>query len=298
MTDMFLYSGRISRGRDLEFIEKIASNKKSDKCTLILVTEGGDPDAAYKIGRYIQSSYDSFSVLVSGLCKSAGTLLAISAKELAFTSYGELGPLDVQMVKEDKILAMESGLNISEAFTALEDRAKDTYHKLIAEILTASGGAASIHTASHASSEMVSSLYGPIFARIDPEEVGSRSRAMRIGEDYTGRLNSKWKNLKENSISVLSRAYPSHSFVIDFMEASALFERVRMADASEMELVASLGHTARHPAKTLDIRHVQAYNDTEKNGEEHETGQDGGATTKARESRQHKANGGDSATPS
>ena len=295
MTDIFLYSGSLSRGDDLAFIEKISSNKKSDSCTLILVTQGGDPDAAYKIGRYIQGRYDSFSVLVSGLCKSAGTLLAISANELVFTPYGELGPLDVQMVKEDKILAMESGLNISEAFTALEDRAKDTYHKLIREILTASGGAASIHTALHAASEMVSSLYGPIFARIDPEEVGSRSRAMRIGEDYTGRLNAKWTNLKENSINVLSRAYPSHSFVIDFGEASALFERVRMADANEMKLVTSLGHTARHPSE-LDIRYVQTHNDTETNGETDETGQDRGATAKARGPRRNKANGGDSAT--
>ena len=128
MTDIFLYNGEMSRGADLKFIQEVANCKKSDSATLILVTLGGDPDAAYKIGRYMQSHYDSFGILVSGLCKSAGTLLATSAKDLVFAPYGELGPLDVQMVKEDKMGTMESGLNISEAFKAIEDRAKDTYH--------------------------------------------------------------------------------------------------------------------------------------------------------------------------
>ncbi len=253
MTDTFLYSGELSPPEDLQFLEKIAQNKKSDECTLILVTYGGNPDSAYKIGRYIQSNYESFSILVSGYCKSAGTLLAISANELIFAPYGELGPLDVQMQKEDKILGMESGLNISEAFKAIEDRAKDTYHALIGEILSASGGAASFRTALHAASEMVSSLYGPIFSQIDPEEVGSRSRAMRIGEDYTKRLNSKSGNLKEESIDLLSRAYPSHNFVIDYLEAKALFNNVRMANKHEMRLVKKLGADARYPNRNFNF---------------------------------------------
>ena len=237
----------MSRGADLSFIETIDENKKSDKCSLILVTMGGDPDAAYKIGRYLQSKYDSLTVIVSGICKSAGTLLAISANELAFTPYGELGPLDVQTVKQDKLVGLESGLNISEAFSAIEERAKDTYHSLIGEILAASGGVISIHTATHAASEMVSALYGPIFGRIDPEDVGSRSRAMRIGEDYTKRLNQKWTNLQEARIGNLSRSYPSHSFVIDALEAKALFQRVRMVTEAEMDLVRSQEQLARLP---------------------------------------------------
>ena len=128
-------------------------------------------------------------------------MLAISASDLIFAPYGELGPLDVQMEKEDKIGSAESGLNISEAFKAIEDRARDTYHNLIREIVSASHGVVSFHTASHAASEVIASLYSPIFARIDPEEVGSRSRAMRIGEDYTERLNVKWENLKVDKAS-------------------------------------------------------------------------------------------------
>ena len=90
---VYLYNGDLERGRDFDFINLVRDEQKSDKCILILVTAGGDPDAAYKIARYLQNSLcQSFSVLVSGYCKSAGTLLAIGAGELIFTSYGELGP--------------------------------------------------------------------------------------------------------------------------------------------------------------------------------------------------------------
>ena len=254
MTDKILYNAELARGLDLEFIELVDSNKNSENAVLILVTNGGDADAAYKVGRYLQETYESLAVLLSGLCKSAGTLVAIAGEELIFTPYGELGPLDVQVKKEDKLGVQESGLNISEAFNAMEERARDTYHNLIVEILSASNGVVSIRTAMSAASDMVSSLYGPIFRRFDPEEVGSRSRAMRIGEEYAHRLNVKWGNLKSESIELLSRSYPSHGFVIDFDEAQRMFENVRQANEDEINLIKYLGRAARFPQRERTIR--------------------------------------------
>lgn len=104
---------------------------------------------------------------------------------------------------------------------------------------------------------MVASIYGPIFSQIDPEEVGSRSRAMRIGEDYAKRLNQKWNNLKSpESVRILSSRYPSHGFVIDYTEACELFKNVRKADENEMVLVEDLGLTARFPARQPEIRQI------------------------------------------
>lgn len=258
MTDYYLYNGPIERGSDLRFIELIHKEKASDECVLILVTPGGSPDAAYKMGRYIQHRYETFKIFIPGLCKSAGTLLAIAAGELIFAPYGELGPLDVQMTKEDHLAGLESGLNIGEAFLSLEQRAKETYHSLTMEIIGNSGGIVSYNSASKAATEIIAALYGPIFQRIDPEEVGSRSRAMRIGEDYGARLNAKWSNLKnatrQPALDQLSRSYSSHGFVIDFLEAQLLFERVRMANSEEMAIVETLGRVARLPQQTLTLR--------------------------------------------
>ena len=82
--DYILYSGPIERYKDLDIITTISKEQKSKSATLILCTSGGSPDAAYKIGIYLQSRYNEISVLIPGICKSAGTLLAIAAKELCF----------------------------------------------------------------------------------------------------------------------------------------------------------------------------------------------------------------------
>src|SRR5207249_5782939 len=122
-----LYTGDIERGPDLAFIEAMCKNKRYDTCRIVFVTHGGDPDAAYKISRYAQDKYKRFELLLAGLCKSAGTLLAIGAHQLIFTPYGELGPLDVQIPKEDSLSGLHSGLNISESLQALERRAIGMY---------------------------------------------------------------------------------------------------------------------------------------------------------------------------
>lgn len=251
--DVFLYCGAMRRVDDLKFIEHINSNKKHDQVLLVLVSLGGDPDAAYKIGKYIQQRYSDFRVLVPGMCKSAGTLLAIAANEVVFSPYGELGPLDIQLTKTDHISGMESGLSILQAFDTLQAQAKDTFHDLVQEIIGNTGGVVSFHTASHSASEMIASLYGPIFSRIDPEEVGSRTRAMQIAAAYGQRLNLKFSNVKAEALDMLAQTYPSHSFVIDLEEAQNILNRVRAASETEKKLVQSLGRRARFPGRELVI---------------------------------------------
>ena len=126
----------------------------------------------------------------------AGTLLANAGEKLIFTPYGELGPLDIQLPKEDKLGVHESGLNISEAMNALEFRAKDTFHSLVGEILSASNDIISVRTAMSAASDLVSSIYSPIFTQFDPEELGSRLRAMRIGKEYAKTIERQMAKFK------------------------------------------------------------------------------------------------------
>ena len=45
MTDWYIFNGDLERGRDFDFINLVRDEQKSDKCILILVTAGGDPDA-------------------------------------------------------------------------------------------------------------------------------------------------------------------------------------------------------------------------------------------------------------
>ncbi len=271
--DVFLYNGNIERHTDLRFLEFVSNEQKSEELLLVLVTQGGSADAAYKMGRYIQARYKNISVLVSGLCKSAGTLLAIAAHEIIFSPYGELGPLDVQIVKPDDIRGFGSGLNTSEAFMALETRTQDMFHSLVSDIVNRSNGIISFPTASISAASILSSLYGPIFSKIDPEEVGARSRAMRMGVAYGLRLGSHSENLKGDALVILAHTYPDHGFVIDSAEAMVLFNNVREATDTEIQFIEKIGINARMPGAEQIVQNLttQYHNMVSKKGAENES---------------------------
>lgn len=243
--DVYLYNGEIGQTRDFMLINTVAEHRSRPNALLIMTTHGGDPDCAYRMCRYFQERYEQFTVLIAGRCKSAGTLLAIGASELAFMPYGELGPLDIQMSKVDKFDRAESGLTIQDALNTLEERARETFYTMVQEYMAANNGMLSFPTASKAAGEFVAQLYGPVFGRIDPEEIGVKTRSMRIAQDYSLRLNIKWENVRPTAVEKLATSYSSHSFVIDRREAETLFTRVRDATEGEVALVGALGGFAR-----------------------------------------------------
>lgn len=243
--DVYLFNGTVQRGRDLVCVETVSRQKSRDRAVLLPVTNGGDPDAAYKIARYLQDKYDAFTALISGTCKSAGTLMALGAGEIAFTPFGELGPLDIQLTKVDRFDGLQSGLAIQDALDTLEGRATQSFYQVIQDYMQANAGVISFATASKAAADFVAQLYAPVFSRVDPEEIGARSRSMRIATEYGKRLDAKAKNLKKDTLRLLAETYPSHSFAIDHREAENLFNRVRAATPAEQALVDALGRFAR-----------------------------------------------------
>jgi hypothetical protein len=237
--DIFIYNGVINSTNDLEFMYCVNENKKHDKCRLLLITSGGDADAAYKMARYLQERYKHLECLISGKCKSAGTLVAIGAHELIFSAYGEIGPLDVQLEKKGRV---QSGLNIFEALKTIEDRAKTLY---FSTVLRAVGVKANLQNASRAASDLIGALYGPILAKFDPDDVGHSFRSMRIAIDYGKRLDMEAQNLKPAAVEKLAETFCSHSFVIDRREAKNHFRNVRHEDKHESELIGHLKDWAR-----------------------------------------------------
>lgn len=243
--DVFLYNGEISREHDLEFIRCIDDNQQHDSAVLFLVTEGGDPDAAYKSARHIQECFERFTIIISGKCKSAGTLIAVGAHEIAFSPYGELGPIDVQTYIVDNLAERQSGLTITEALDNLINSAIRKHGDTFYAIIRGTGAVVSFQTASAAATDLVHRLFVPIFAQIDPYDVGNKVRSMRIATDYGKRLAARTNNLRDKALDTLTRTYPSHSFVIDMAEAERLFLNVRPVSNAEAELVKHLGILAR-----------------------------------------------------
>src|SRR5215210_636420 len=112
--DVLLYNGEISwdwtpNENVIDMCKCCAQNRPN--VVIILVSHGGDPDAAYRISRCLQHNYQKVIVYIPGFCKSAGTLIAIGGSEIVMSDHGQLGPLDVQIEKPDELFKSGSGLD-------------------------------------------------------------------------------------------------------------------------------------------------------------------------------------------
>ena len=99
---------------------------------LILATFGGDAHAAYRIARSFQKFHKTiqgpnnqptgnrFTVFLSSVCKSAGTILTLGADAVILSDMAEMGPIDVQLRKPDEVGERTSGLTPIQALESLE----------------------------------------------------------------------------------------------------------------------------------------------------------------------------------
>ena len=245
--DVILYNGVTHRaGADL-LIKETASPRRRRNVLLLLVTPGGDPDAAYRIARWLQRKYERFTLYVSGYCKSAGTLIAVGAHELVMSERGELGPLDVQMLKRDELLQSQSGLDVQATLTTLQGHVLNTFVPTLLEINLVSGGTVSLQMAAEVATSMTTGLFAPLYGQIDPIHIGETTRAMNIASQYGERLLAVGDNIGMEQLNHIVSDYPSHGFVIDGKEVRTLFRRVRNPKEKESELADLLGRSALYP---------------------------------------------------
>ena len=220
---------------------------------LMLVTEGGDADPAYRIARCLQDKYDRFSLYVSGYCKSAGTIVASGAHELIMSDYGELGPLDVQMSKKDELWEMQSGLTVMDTLEALRNNAFKAFEKFFLCTKARSGGKITSRMASQIATEMTTGLLAPLYGQVDPLHIGEAARAMSIAGHYGMRLLTKGGNIESDGLEFITSEYPSHGFVIDREEASNLFQNVREPTLKEAHLAEKLDKRALDPRNMSNL---------------------------------------------
>lgn len=245
--DVLLLNGPMARPLDFQIIDLCASRARRANVILVLVTEGGDADPAYRIARCLQEHYDRFSLFVSGYCKSAGTLVALGAHEIVITDHGELGPLDVQMSKEDELGATRSGLTVLSALSALQVKAYDAFEYFLLETKKRGGGFITTRTAIRVATDLAGSLFAPIYEHVDAMHIGEADRSLRIAHRYGELLAESSQNCRSGALEMLTSSYPSHGFIIDRRQAKTLFNNVRLPSPNEMALAASLGSAARDP---------------------------------------------------
>lgn len=245
--DVALYNGDLYRGVDTDIISQCTQRNKRNNVLVILVTEGGNADVAYRIARCFQGQYKHFTLFVSGLCKSAGTLVAVGAHKLIMSDHGELGPLDVQMPKQDAVWEMQSGLTVMSTLNTLQYKATSTFGQIFSSLVQGPSSI-TLKTAAEIATRMTIGLYSPLYSQVDPLYIGEAGRAMSIASHYGGQLLKEGKNITPENLGKIISEYPSHSYVIDREEATTkLFRSVEEPSEEEINLARCLGTQALVP---------------------------------------------------
>ena len=242
---------------------------------LILLTFGGRAEAAYKSARLLQDHYKRFTVFIPRQCKSAGTILTIGAHDIIMSEFGELGPLDVQVLKQDEFFEMSSGAAVVSALEMLQEKSFSLFEKFMFEIKAKSAGAVTLRTSTDIAASMTVGLFKEIFQQIDPNYLGEMSRNMRIAYEYGMRLAGIGQNIEADRINQLVYGYPNHEFVIDRREAKELFRHVREPDKNLDLIQTKLGQRVA----TLSITHDIARLSTDVSASNDQSDHDGGTTS-------------------
>lgn len=233
-SDIYIYNGDIHPALH-KLLGPHIGNTSNKRAILLLTTAGGSADAAYRVARNFQESYEEFVVGVWGYCKSAGTLMAIGANELVIAPCGELGPLDVQIFSPDEFVRRSSGLSIAQAIKFVTAQAFDAWEENFLKVRQRSGGVITTKTAADIASEIAVGMFAPITEKIDPIWIGELQRSIDVAMQYGLRLG-----MSEPSLRYLIEKYPSHSFVIDYRDAEQLFKNVRRPKPGEQLLFDSI----------------------------------------------------------
>lgn len=239
--DIYVVSGALYEPLDensLSDIAKVTAKKKN--ALLVLTTFGGSPDVAYRIARGFQRAYGDdgeFIILISGPCKSAGTLLAIGATKLIMTDNAQLGPLDVQFDKPDALGETMSGLTPCQSMEFLREKAFECFEYCLLELQGRSRLQITTRTASDIAAKLATGLFDPVYAHLDPMQLGEYHRNMMIALEYGKRLNNKGNLVSEEALRQLTHGYPSHGFIIDREEASGLFKSVEEPTVEQLKML-------------------------------------------------------------
>lgn len=257
--DVIAYVGVITSADDEAFIRMCREREHKRKNVLmILSTPGGSADAAYRVARCLQRCYNikvedpsnrgQFILYVHDFCKSAGTLLSLGSTLLIMSQSAQLGPIDVQLLKEEEVGERRSGLAPRQALETMSVQAGSSFHRLFRHLRSRSQ--LSTKMAAELAASMTVGVMEPIYGQLDPIRIGEMERFVRIAQEYGDRLSTT--NVSRGTIERLLSSYPSHEFVIDRDEARELFNRVEIP-IDELEFIAQVFIGTHHPtAEKMD----------------------------------------------
>jgi len=206
----------------LPVIIKRKEFKKGKSLDLLIHSNGGEADSAYRLVKFLRGRYATVTALIPLHAKSAATLMCLGADRIVMGEFAHLGPVDVQLMDPlHRGAEYFSPLNEFKAMDFLRDYAVELVDFFTGLFLQRSG--MSVKDALHETIPCVTAILRPLYAQVDPIEMGEHRRSLAIGEEYANRLLDAVKNPhRERIVEKLVWKYPSHDFSIDRDEARDL----------------------------------------------------------------------------
>lgn len=199
------------RRDDVLFLNDLLHNiKRGEPIDLLLHTPGGDMDAAEKLVMMLNEAAGAapLRIIVPDFAKSAGTLMALGADSIVMSDSSELGPIDPQVVNEDRsgVIHVTAIQNYLDAFTECSAAVNRDPADAASRQMLEKFDPARIHQ------------YRAAMARA--RSLAERLLKMRMFKDGTG----TWSAISGELMN--TKKYQSHSQMIGFAEARGLGLRV------------------------------------------------------------------------
>lgn len=233
----------VNRAMDQACLEKVweIADKldASESLTVLLNSPGGDIESAYRMLLALRGKSDKIEVLVPGWAKSAATFFCLGADSIHMGRYGELGPLDPQILDRSGSAIRVSSLETFNSLERLLDYSMESLDAIVQTLL--SSAPMDIPQAIEQAQPLFAAIASPLYSQVDPHELGRSGSYLAISEDYAMRVMKRWA-YADRPDDVLRRIarrlvweYPTHSFVIDFAEAEEIGLRAeRLDDESDI----------------------------------------------------------------
>lgn len=210
------------------------------RINLLLDSRGGSLDAAYLTALYLNAYTKNLRVYVPRRAKSASTLLALGARELFISTFGELGPLDTQMHDPRNPRKSSSALDCYQSVDYVRTFATTTIVEVLRSLIAHSEEDMPIKEIAlgdllDKSSVFATGAIQPMLERISALDFGGWGRSLLIGQRYAERLlkvnaDVVDKELIESIARKLVFNYTHHPFPIDYKEARSLGLPVHLMD--------------------------------------------------------------------
>ena len=173
------------KAKNVLFAAREYGLERNKKIALVIDSPGGDAQAAYQIAALLRRHCGGFTAVIPRYAKSAATLIALGADEIMLGEFGELGPLDVQVMNPDREERL-SALDEIQSLERLNAFALTALDKAMFMLLNRTG--MKIATLLPHVTRFATEMTGPLFGNIDVVRYTQMSRLLKIGEEYARKL--------------------------------------------------------------------------------------------------------------